>query len=290
PPLDVSSSSHPNSDIYYNDDFDQIAFSWEKPFPGLQGYYLALNDEENYVPSADNAEFLADEVTTYDRDDLVDGANYFHITPVDSQSNTGGMESRFPVYLNTEPPTVTSDSHSDEAEWSDNDDVNLSWSDERPEDSFTGYYYTVDEYGDTVPDKDDTFLPIDQKQTILSDHEEGAFAFHIVPVDTVGNLTSEAETYRFRIGDDPGEGTVLGTARDEDGNDIEDVRVTVNRGLFGDAVPDDETNASGEYNLGDVPVGEWEFQATADGYETEVITDEVVDGESLDVDFTMTEE
>ncbi len=288
-PLQISSTTHPDSQRYYNDDFDTIALSWDRPFPAVQGYYHSFNDVRNFVPTPGNSTFLDDEVVTYTRDDVVDGQNYFHIIAVDAQINPGTMEARKVINVNTSPPSVSSDSHPNQHSWSSNANVFIQWSDQRAEENFTGYYYRVDEFGDTVPTTNDTFVPLDQKQTLLSNRPDGIWAFHIVPIDTFGYLTKEAATYRFRIGDDPGEGTILGVVRDEDQETISGATITINRGLFHGAIPDQTSSAGGNYNFTAVPAGEWELRVTADGYETKDIAVSLNDGQSRTVDITLEE-
>ncbi len=290
-PIDIFSSTHPDPTLYYNDDFDTIALSWERPFDSVDGYYQALNATQFFVPYAGNASFTPDEVLTHPREIVDDGQNYFHITPVDAQANVGEMESRFPINVNTLPPSVSSSSHSDSTQWSDNTDVFLEWTDERDEANFVGYYYTVDQLGDTVPTTDDTYVPVDQKQTLLANEPDGIWAFHIAPVDTMGYLTKEAETYVYRIGDDPGTGNILGTVRDEDQDGIEGAAVTINRGLLHPHVADESSGSNGSYNFGgDVPAGEWELRVSADGYETKYVDVTLSQGQDNTVDVTLTEE
>lgn len=286
-PLHISSTTHPEADRFYNDDFDTIAISWVQPFPSLQGYYLALNATRNFVPAPANSDFLDDEVITYSREDVVDGANYFHITAVNAQFTVGTMEARRTINVNTYPPSVFSSSHAQQHQWSSNANAFMEWTDHRGDSDLTGYYYVVDHFGDTVPTANDTFVPIDQKQTLLSNLPDGIWAFHIVSVDTMGYLTSTAGTYRVRIGDDPGTGSILGTIRDENNDPLSGARVTVNRGLLNPAVPDGITNSNGQYNMGDVPAGEWEVQISADGYVTQTTTITLSDGQARTVDITL---
>ncbi len=286
-PLNISSTTHPDRERFYNDDFDTVAISWNRPFDSLQGYYENLNAQQFFVPGPSNANFLADEVHTYPRSALVDGPNYFHITPINAQSTVGQMESRFPINVNTLPPTPSSSSHTNSDSWYSNPNVYIQWADQRPDSNFTGYYYRVDNFGDTVPDESDNYLPVDQKQVLLADQPDGIWAFHIVPVDTMGYLTKEAGTYRFQLGDDPGTGNILGTVRDEDNNTLQGATVTINRGLLNPTVADQVSDNNGAYNFGTVPAGEWELRVSAEGYETKYHTVTLDDGQNRTVDFTL---
>ncbi len=289
-PLEIGSATHPDESLYYNDDFETLAFGWARPFGSTDGYYTDLNAEEFFVPDASNASYNPDETISYDRQDVEDGQNWLHLAPVDASNNIGELASRFRVNVNTLPPEVESPSHPDQSAWETNDDVYLEWTDQRDEQHFVGYYYTVDEYGDTVPDEDDTFVPVDDKQTLLADQPEGIWAFHIVPVDTMGYLTSEADTYVFRIGDAPGTGNVYGSVENEDGLDVPDATVTINRGLLTD-LTDPVTDSDGSYNFGgDIPEGQWELSVSADGYETKYTTIDLDSEEEKNVDVVLTEQ
>ena len=271
-PMPILSSTHPDPSMMYNDDFDDIVFGWPRPFPTLQGYYRAFNTSQHFLPAPDNASFLADETVSYSREDAADGANYFHITPVDSQSVVGQMASRLLVQVNTLPPLPDSSSHPAPEEWSPNRDVFMSWSDPRGDDFLTGYHYRVDQWGDSVPDDGDAFVPSSQQQQILADQDDGIWAFHIASVDTMGYLTRQSGTHVFRIGDDPGQGQILGTVIDQDGDPIEGAHLSLNRGLLRDAIDDATTTSSGAYNYGPVPAGEWSLQISAEGFQTKELS------------------
>ena len=191
------------------------------------------------------------------------------------------------ININTLPPSPSSSSHPNSESWYSNPNVFIEWADQRSEDNFTGYYYLVDQFGDTVPTTDDNYLPIAQKQVLLADQPDGIWAFHIVAVDTMGYLTRQAGTYRFQLGDDPGTGNILGTVRDEQNNTIEGATVTINRGLLHPMVSDQTSNSSGAYNFGAVPAGEWEVSVRAAGYETSFDTVTLDDGQNRTVDFNL---
>ena len=43
PPLSISSSSHPDQTLYYNDDSPGLSLAWDQAFMGRQGYYWGVN-------------------------------------------------------------------------------------------------------------------------------------------------------------------------------------------------------------------------------------------------------
>lgn len=144
-----------------------------------------------------------------------------------------------------------------------------------------GAHYVFDRFASTAPDTNDTFLPTEQKQIILTDREEGVWFFHIVSVDTQGYPTREAQHYQIRIGADPGAGVLLGTVTD--GADfLAGARVTVNRGFMTET-----TDENGAYNFNAAIAGEWELSASAPGYEQQVKSVQVLSEGSATVNFVL---
>ena len=277
-PREIGSSTHPDEERYYNDDFETVELSWQRPFPAVNGYYFDWNQQPQDAPDSGSGQWLSEESVTLDRDDLWTGSNYIHFTSVDAQSNTSAMAGRFSIYVNDETPSASSSSHPDELDWYDAQTVNLSWSDAADEEHFTGYYYAVDQFGDTVPTKDDQYVPLEQKSTVLSGVDEGIWAFHLVAEDTQGYLTRASETVVFRVGDDPGTGNILGNINDSSGSPIEGAEVTINRGLLPE-LDDQVTDDDGFFNFGGgVPAGDWEVEIAAQGYETAVVSVSLDDG------------
>ena len=277
-PRHIHSSTHPDEARYYNDDFQTLELTWQRPFPAVNGYYFDWNQQPQDAPDSGSGTWLSEEEVTIDRDDLVTGMNYIHFTSVDAQSNTSSMGGRFQVYINDQTPQVSSSSHSDELGWYDSQTVNLSWTDAAVEDHFTGYYYVVDQFGDTVPTADDQFVPLEQKSTVLSNQEDGVWAFHLVAQDTQGYLTRASETFVFRVGDDPGTGNILGNVFDADGNELAGAQVTINRGLLPE-IDDQFTDSDGFFNFGgSVPAGDWEVQIEAADHQTKVVDVELEEG------------
>ncbi|TXD43341.1 carboxypeptidase regulatory-like domain-containing protein [Lujinxingia vulgaris] len=265
PPLQLFSSTHPVSDRVYNDDFETIALSWERPFPGLQGYYHRLDRAAYTLVEPSNGQFTDQDVITYTRDDVSAGRNYLHVTSVDSGFEVGESPTHFTVRLTDGPPTLSSDTHANQAQFYNNDDAFIRWSDRHDDSNFTGYRYVVDRYGDTVPTHDDLALPVTQKQILLADLEPGIWAFHLVSVDTMGYLNRSSSTYLLRIGDDPGKGSISGIVTDSGGQPVAGATISLNRGLINDTVPAVLTTASGTFNLQNVPAGEWEVGVYIEG-------------------------
>lgn len=276
PPLVIRSSTHPDPNLVYNDGFEAVAMSWERPFAPLTGYYWRVH-RNIVVPTPANATLATSELVAFDRSELVQGDNLFQIASVDPMVTVSTVESSFRVRYNTTPPTLASDSHPSQTTWSSNRNVFMSWTLPHSDENYRGVYYVFDRYGDTVPDETTNFVPITQKQVLLSGVADGVWAFHIVSVDTQGYRTRAAGHYRVRIGPDPGNGTVFGQiVNSTTSAPINGARVTLNRDLF----PAQSTNATGNFNFTTIPAGTYEIRITHPDYQTEVGTVTVTAGDS----------
>jgi hypothetical protein len=269
PPITITSSTHPDEALIYNDDFPVIALSWNQPFPSRQGYYQRIDQVAVDVPTPANGQFVASELLSLMPSAVSAGANYFHIASVDAMSNPGTVEGTFKIQINSTPPQVTSSSHPSQTAWSTNQTAFFAWTFPVADANVKGVYYVLDHYGSTVPTFTDTFLPVGQKQLILN-LTDGVWAFHVVALDQRGYLTKKSGSYQVRIGADPGSGTVLGHVVDNTSASVANATVTVNRGLFGNQT----SNASGNYNFPSVVAGTWEVTASAPGLKssTQMVT------------------
>lgn len=268
PPLVIRSSTHPNPDRIYNDGFELVALSWERPFAPLSGYYWRVG-RNIAVPTPANATFVASELVAFPRSLLVEGDNLFQLVSVDPTITVGGVESWFRIRYNTTPPALSSSSHPATDSWSTNRDIFVSWTLPHADENYRGIYYLFDQYGDTIPDETANFVPITQKQVLLSGTANGVWAFHIVSVDSHGYLTRTASHYRFRIGPDPGSGTVFGQVVDATTSDpIGGATVSINRDLF----PSQQTTSGGSFNFQNIPAGTYELRITHPDYQTAVRT------------------
>ena len=288
PPLEMSSSTHPDQALYYNDGVDLVAMGWNRPFEPLTGYYWSVGTSASDVPTPGTGTFSDTEAVTFPIEDLTPNAmNYFRIVSVDPTASVGTVENIFAIYLNSQPPTPSSTSHTSHTEWSDNRDVYVTWTLPHADENYRGIYYVFDNFGDTVPDATASFIDIDQKQVLLSGTADGVWSFHIVSLDTQNVLTREAGHYIVRVGPDPGEGTVFGQITDSTTSaPMMGVEVSVNRGLF----PPDTTNDTGNFNIQNVPAGDWEVRVRAEGYVTETRAVTVAADGSTAVNVTMTPE
>lgn len=282
PPLTITSDTHPDSTLVYNDDFAKFELAWDKPFPGVLGYYVQTDTANATVPTPAGGTFLSGEDYTVDRSALVQGDNFFHIVPVDATSTVGTVQGWFKLQLNTKAPTITSSSHPDQTAWSTNNTVFYSWTLPVADKNLVGIHYVSDHFANTVPTKSDTFVGVSQKQKILSNLADGVWFFHVVSEDTHGYLTRVAAHYQVRIGADPGAGTILGQVVDSQSQPVNGASITVNRGLFATA-----SNSTGNYNMQNVIAGTWEVTASKVPYAPVVKNVTVTDQNSTTVNFTL---
>lgn len=284
PPLTITSSTHPDPDLIYNDDFAVIGLAWERAFPSVQGYYHRTSTAASNVPTPANGAFVAGELLALDRDAVVEGDNYFHIASVDPQSAVGTIERPFRIRVNTVPPSISSSSHPSPSTWSSNVNAFFAWTLPNDDVNHKGYYYVLDHYGDTVPPTSGPLLPVTQKQILLSNLTPGIWEFHVVSIDQRGYRTKAADHYQIRIGTDPGAGTLLGTVT-AGGAPVQGAKVRINRSLIG---PDQSSLANGAYNFGgSVPAGTWEVSVEKDGFQTQTQTVTVTDGGSTTANFAL---
>jgi hypothetical protein len=260
PPLIVTSTTHPDPTLVYNDAFAHATFSWSQSFSSRLGYYYTLDTSAATVPTPANGTFLAAETVSLPRSSFVAGANYLHLVSIDPTSTVGTVQSSFEVTVNTTPPTISSSTHPTPTTWVNNSTPFFSWTLPVPDASVQGVHYVFDQYGNTVPTTADTFLPITQKQLIISNVANGIWVFHVVSRDTRGVLTTQGASYQVRIGADPGSGTVSGTVVDASSQPVAGATVTINRGLFTQT-----TSSIGTYSFAIVPVGTWEVEVTKTG-------------------------
>jgi hypothetical protein len=261
PPIPVTSTSHPNPSITYNDDFPSFDFSWSQPFTGTQGYYV-LGATAAMVPTPANAQFVSTDYVSLPSTTIMSPPpSYtllFQITPVTASSTVGTIETTFPVQINTVPPTLTSSSHPTQTAWSANVNPYFSWTYPVPAASVVATYYVFDHMGDTVPTTADTKLPASQTSLLLSNVADGIWVMHILAQDPAGYLTHAASSYRVNIGPNPGTGSLSGAVVNAMSQPAPNVTVSLNGGLYTTT-----TNSMGVYNFMNVPAVTWQVSATS---------------------------
>jgi hypothetical protein len=288
PPLTITSPTHPDPTLVYSDGGPSLGFTWNHPFSGVMGFYTLLNTTKTgpstvvaNLPNSSNAgDLVRTDATSFDPKFLGQGKNFFHITSVTSTSKVGEVEGNFQVQINKTPPAVTSSSHT-MGTFINKHDVSFDWSglpvDQK---NFSGIFYVVDHFGNTVPNASGTFLPIAQQQSIIVNLADGVWAFHAVFADTKGYLTKAASTFVVRIGPpDTQTASIAGDVVQAGGTTpIVNASIFVNWGLFKTFPTSDFTSATsaadGSWNVGMLPAGTWEVEVTATGFRpaTQMVT------------------
>ncbi len=263
PPLQLTSSTHPDPNLVYNDAFQTVRIAHERSFPAAQGYLHSTDQYEFRPPAPAVGTFASTESFEIPASELDYGENWIHLASIDATSALGSVESRFKITINTQPPDADSTSHTSPTTWYANANPYFSWTnpDGISDASFRRVHYVLDHFGDTVPTAGDTALPMVQKQLLVSGLANGIWVFHVITEDTVGNLTKQAAHVQVRIGPDPGAGTVFGAVFDQNNQPVNGAKVRVNRGLF-----QGTTNSSGSFSISGVAAGVWEISVQHPGY------------------------
>jgi hypothetical protein len=259
PPWILTSTSHPDPNAVYNDGFSQVAFSWDRPFPSLLGYYVS------YPGSGD--QFLSTESFTLPYGGQ--GDVFFSVRSIDGMSVAGTVSKKYHIQVNSTPPSISSSTHP-AATWTASQAPAFSWTFPVSDSNVSGAYWLLDHQGDTLPTASASFLPVTQKQLILPGQSNGIWFFHLIAADTRGALTRRAAHYQVRIGADPGSGSLVGSISDSSGAAIDGAAISINGGI----VPAQVSN-QGSYNFGStVPVGTWAVKVDKTGYSsaTQVVT------------------
>jgi hypothetical protein len=271
PPIDLRSSTHPDSSHYYNDDFDVFHLAWSRPFSNLASYYYDLTNllptSQNQVPYAQSTYHVGESVSL-SADKLKAGSNYFNIISVGPTASFGTVEGAFSLRINDKPPIVSSSSHPSSAQWYTLPTAVFSWVDPVSSDNFIAYYYMFDRYADTIPTKSDHKLSTSDKQLLMPNLPPGTIWFlHLLAEDTMGYLTKAAQHFKVQVGPAPSMGGISGDIR-ETGSDppklLSEVKILLNRGL-----QTTTSSSGGQYFFSNnVYAGSYELRAIKEGYET----------------------
>jgi Carboxypeptidase regulatory-like domain len=284
PPLTITSSTHPNQTLFYNDGAPSLGLTWEHPFGSAMGFYQLLNTtapaslSTSNLPQPSNAgNLVRADLISLDPRNLSSGAtpNFFHIVSVNSTAVVGQVDSHYTINVNSTPPNVTSSSHPNQQSFVNIHDVFWSWTMPGPasaDNNYTGVYYIVDQFGDTIPTTAGTFVPIGTKQIIKNLPTDGVFAIHMVSSDTMGYLTKTAKHYAVRIGMPTTlAGSISGTVFNNMSQAVSGATITVNRGILdlGGSTPTPiMSDTQGKFGISMLPSGTWEVEATAPGFKT----------------------
>jgi hypothetical protein len=111
-------------------------------------------------------------------------------------------------------PKISSDSHPDSSLWYNNPRPQMNWTVPPEVNQIAGYYYLVDQNPATIPDDvTGTFTTINGTLP-TEDLASGTWYYHVVAVDSVGNIGEEAAHYVVKIDVEPPEIALINPALD----------------------------------------------------------------------------
>ncbi len=123
-------------------------------------------------------------------------------------------------------PQVTSPTHPDPQEVYSNSTAVLEWETPRDMTGIEGYYYSLDTFIDTVPDPA-TATWTTSNNTTFQRLREGYWYFHIISVDTLGNIARVPSHFRILLDTTPPTATIV---IDDDATYTSDLEVGVRIG------------------------------------------------------------
>ncbi|MCB9554816.1 MAG: carboxypeptidase regulatory-like domain-containing protein [Deltaproteobacteria bacterium] len=241
PPTDLSSTSHPDKTLAYNDDFQDFSVSWSQPFAQVQGYYTILDDNPATQLTAANGSYTTTTQQTFAVSKFTKpGYWYFHLLSVHQSAALSTIATRFRLWINSTPHSISSPSHPDDKTWYSDPakkTVSLNWQapGEVPDASFKGYWYRIDRVSNTSPTGAKnggwTFSP-NMQLIVATDHSGAALSddvyyFHLVSEDTIGNLTRQAAHYRLQLGSEPAKIALFGYVKDNAGAPVAGAKVRI---------------------------------------------------------------
>ena len=213
PPVSVTSSTHPDLGLHYNDTFDALELSWEPPFQGALGYWYLVSDKPVVTLTPGNGTFTeATSVTVPAATFTSAGTWYVHILSVAPNAEVGTVSSTFSFMINDLPPVVSSSSHPDQGAWYAQTALTFSWAPPAgvAAESFGGYWYRLDHVKDEAPGKAGAGYAFTENAQVLLTKDSagqavapGTYYLHVVAEDTIGKLTKVAAAYQVQIGPKP---------------------------------------------------------------------------------------
>ena len=105
-------------------------------------------------------------------------------------------------------PVMSSASHPDSAIWYRNPRPQINWTVPPDVNEIAGYYYIVDQNPTTIPDETTGTYTTINGTLPTEDLDSGTWYYHVVAVDSVGNIGDEAAHYTVNIDTDSPEVSV----------------------------------------------------------------------------------
>jgi len=106
-------------------------------------------------------------------------------------------------------PTISSVSHPDSAIWYNNPRPQINWTVPPEVNEIAGYYYIVDQNSTTIPDSATGTYTTTNGTLSTEDLTSETWYYHVVAIDSVGNIGDEAAHYSVNIDNDLPEITLM---------------------------------------------------------------------------------
>lgn len=115
------------------------------------------------------------------------------------------------IYYDTtvQTPIINSISHPDSAIWYSNPRPQINWTVPPDVNTIAGYYYIVNQNPTTIPDMTTGTYTTTNGTLPTEDLDSGTWYYHVVAVDSVGNVGDEAAHYVVNIDADSPEVTIM---------------------------------------------------------------------------------
>ncbi len=115
------------------------------------------------------------------------------------------------IYYDTtvRTPTINSESHPDSAIWYNNPRPQINWTVPPDVNEIAGYYYILDQNPTTIPVQSTGTYTTTNGTLATEDIASGTWYYHVVAVDSVGNIGEEAAHYVVKIDADSPEINIM---------------------------------------------------------------------------------
>ncbi len=97
------------------------------------------------------------------------------------------------------PPSIQSTTHPNQSLWYTNQQPQINWTVPPDVNDIVGYYYILDQNPNTIPTKTTGVFTTVNGTMVNEDLDSGIWYYHVVAVDSVGNIGSEAAHYVIHI-------------------------------------------------------------------------------------------
>ena len=186
-PVDIFSTTHPDSNSWYNLTAAEIGWQVDNP-DSVTGWYYEVDQDSSTIPTTDSNPLTAD-VLTKELKDLGDGINYFHIIWQDRVGHiSDASPGIFPIRIDTvspEPVAVL------DATTGPSGTVWLTWSFAEDDLGGIGHYdvhrsVREGEVGPVIAEVTSTLNQYNDIDDHL--HEGFTYTYTVMPVDKAGNV------------------------------------------------------------------------------------------------------